>query len=768
MRLLKPPFLLLLLLLQGGGLWWTPPALAVYKSTALMMYETVAEMPSTLISREPLFIVELLEPDGIALPAGAELLVATEHYWLVRATTPARQLLAASPGVRRLEPSCRLQLVLDRSREAVNLGDSWQSVPGGFSGYSGQGVILGTVDTGIDPDHPDFFKADSSGSRIFLLDDRDANRLWTNAEIASGICTSRDTNGHGTHVAGIMSGNGNSSAARLYAGMAPAAELIIVKSDQLYTDLIISGVEFIYSRAAALQRPAVVNLSLETRQGPHDGTSAFERMLSELTGPGRLLTAAVGNAGEMCIHDQQIISGNGGGELRFTTGGEGADYLLVDIWLDCDIAPGLVAYTPDGTGYEIEVGNATPRNLGTLGILQFSRPPTPDPGNLKYNATFHLADSPDNLTWRILLSNNDAVALNLDAWSYNAEFIDGGCLATGSVSSPATADSAIAVGAYVSRVNWPSMLGPRQYVNPPPLGTVAPFSNHGPGINGALIPTLVAPGMGVLAPLSAAVNISGNEDLITPGGSYILMQGTSMAAPQVAGALGLALQKKPHLGCRQTQLLLRETAALLAGQSDWEEAAGAGLLDVSALLEALAPSLRLEAGPLYLLLTWSLSPDDLPDQFQLRRHSESAGADTTFLINSVAGEAAYRWLDTAVLPQELYEYRLSGHDQEGEELWSSSTVSGSAAPLNEALAIALYPNPSDGQLTLRVAALQAGGAELVVWDLLGRELHRSTTTLEQGITEIPLSLTAASGAIFVALEKDGQLSVSKGLLLPGR
>ncbi len=739
-------------------------------TTPFLLYSEAAGMPSTLFSPKPRFIVEVTAAEGFAAPPGVATLVQTEHYLLVEASADRLAQLQSHPEVKRLQPSFRLHLVLDQSRPAVNLGETWSGSDGGFSGYSGEGVVLGAVDTGIDPTHSDFRQADGSGTRIAYLNDYDTGRLWEASEISDGSCTSTDTHGHGTHIAGIMAGNGNAAAQRQYAGLAPTADLIVVKSSSLYSDAIIEGVDFIYAQAAQLQQPAVVNLSLESRLGPHDGTSPFERMLSELTGPGRLLAVAAGNGGELCIHDHQTVPGGGGAEIRFNTGGEYADYLLVDIWLDCGAAPDLTAITPEGQTIPVQVGGATSHDLGWLGVLQFSRTASPDPYNLKHNATLHLAESPDDLVWRVQLGNNDSTTLILDAWSYNASFIDNGCTTNGSVSSPATADSAIAVGATVSRISWPSLVGERQYADPPPLGTVAPFSNHGPGINGALIPTLAAPGMGIMASLSAAVNTAGNEDLIAPGGQYILMQGTSMAAPHVAGALGLALQKNPQLGCAEAVALLQTTAAPLVGQEGWDEAAGAGQLDVTALMAAVAasaPELVLAEGVMHLLLTWDTGQSLLPFEFQLQRRQLSTAAETLFVIDPVADQSLYSWLDATVAPGEVYEYFLTGRDEADEQIWRSNTVAGSATALTAPLTIArLYPNPSAGTMTVRIASRRSGAATLRVWDLLGRELERSTVNLTDGVSDFPLDLApVAAGVYFVGVEQGGYQAAAKALLL---
>jgi subtilisin family serine protease len=120
------------------------------------------------------------------------------------------------------------------------------------SGLSGKGVIIGIVDSGIDPKHPAF------QGRILQIWDQTLPGSGV-SEGAYGIeltgeqlTTSRDEIGHGTHVAGIAGG-----VDATYGGVAPEAEYIIVKSD--FQDAhIADGIRYIFRVASAQGRPAVV------------------------------------------------------------------------------------------------------------------------------------------------------------------------------------------------------------------------------------------------------------------------------------------------------------------------------------------------------------------------------------------------------------------------------------------------------------------------------------------------------------------------------
>ena len=105
------------------------------------------------------------------------------------------------------------------------------------AGVTGKNVIIGIYDTGIDFSSDDFKNSDNT-TRILKIWDQSVSGNppdptlfnygyeWNSSSINNGDCTQRDYNGHGTHVSGIASANGNNntSVSDRYIGMAPDAD----------------------------------------------------------------------------------------------------------------------------------------------------------------------------------------------------------------------------------------------------------------------------------------------------------------------------------------------------------------------------------------------------------------------------------------------------------------------------------------------------------------------------------------------------------------
>lgn len=140
-------------------------------------------------------------------------------------------------------------------------------------GLDGSGVTVAILDTGLDDGHPAF-----DGARIIA---------WT--DLAGGRAEPYDEEGHGTHVAGLVVGQGPAR------GGAPGADLIVVKvfgPDGTSSDgQVAEGIRFAVEHGAD-----VIGLSLGGGTFPVLGTATEDAARSAIA-EGVLVVAAAGNEG---------------------------------------------------------------------------------------------------------------------------------------------------------------------------------------------------------------------------------------------------------------------------------------------------------------------------------------------------------------------------------------------------------------------------------------------------------------------------------------
>ena len=159
--------------------------------------------------------------------------------------------------------------MLDVSVPLIGAPQVWQA------GITGKDIKVAIVDTGIDPNHPDF------ANRIAQMKD------FTGQGPA-------DNHGHGTHVAGIIGGTGAGSGGK-YRGVAPECLYYTAKvlrgDGSGSTSDVMAGVEW-----AVQQSAQVINLSLGS-DGACDGTDALSVLCDAAVGKGAAMCIAAGNAG---------------------------------------------------------------------------------------------------------------------------------------------------------------------------------------------------------------------------------------------------------------------------------------------------------------------------------------------------------------------------------------------------------------------------------------------------------------------------------------
>lgn len=154
-------------------------------------------------------------------------------------------------------------------------------------GYDGTGVGIAVIDSGVTSYHDDLAGLGS------------AQRVDGFVDFVNGRTAPYDDYGHGTHVAGIIAGNGADSGG-LRAGIAPNARIIALKvldaNGHGYISDVIAAIQYAVTNRDALNI-RVINLSVAAGVFESYHTDPLTRAARKAVGAGMVVVAAAGNVG---------------------------------------------------------------------------------------------------------------------------------------------------------------------------------------------------------------------------------------------------------------------------------------------------------------------------------------------------------------------------------------------------------------------------------------------------------------------------------------
>jgi len=491
--------------------------------------------------------------------------------------------LIAAAGVEELSLGQAVELQSDLSMVEIGALEAWGGVPPYFpeGGETGRGVIVGVVDTGLDVGYADLRTA--TGTRVLWLWDQEYGQAalpptgyaygseYSGSAINAGQYPGRDVDGHGTHVTGVAVGNGRATGNGVrqytYMGVAPEADLVVVKlvknSNGVVTDdKIVDGVSYVFQKAGALQRPAVVLLAVGKMTGPHDGQDPLDLALTSLSGPGKIVVAAAGNYGNTGRHGEWTsTASNQTGDVTltvgtYTPGPTAAEHFYSEAWYNATGNYTVSVVTPTGEVIgPVARGSETTVNSAS-GVVKISNGKYMS-GNGSYRVNLYVYRGSTTYptvrsgTWTYRFKSQVSGTRRVDVWltdfamgTATPAFVLGKTEAR-LVCSPATANGVIAVGAYSTKREWTDASGyQRAYANAV-LNDLAGFSGAGPRRDEVVIPHVAAPGYGVGAAMSSHVTTS--SAYILPDGKHKISYGTSVAAAHVSGVVAMQLENDATL-----------------------------------------------------------------------------------------------------------------------------------------------------------------------------------------------------------------------------
>jgi len=432
------------------------------------------------------------------------------------------------------------------------------------------------------------------GEQLFVADDSNGDGLLGSGEALLALGSSKvhkilgangfeyrrgtnlifspgDANGHGTQSTGILAG-GNTRSQR-YVGVAPDATLLLADCWSNSYDQYIPWAEQNGAQAMLYEFGSWVQEFL-------DGSSNLEQMLDQEAAKGIVQVAPAGNLADGGKHAHLVLSTISAHQVRFLVpaGGGVREAWLSILWRGASDALRVELVSPQGTAVVLP-GNDSPIALnGHTVVSSYDRSVR---GTSRLDVTLDRGGLPlAEGNWTLRLRNNLSYGLSINAYAWDPDhdwtggviFVDA-VDSFSTVTSPATADSAIAVASYSTRGR----------LTGDPAGVLSPFSGMGPRIDGEPVLDVAAPGHYADIASASSRDLSG-----ATLGQYAWFSGTSAAAAHVAGAVALLRQAHPYLKPADITAWLQATARQDANtgivpNENW----GYGKLDVSAAMAAI-------------------------------------------------------------------------------------------------------------------------------------------------------------------------------------
>ncbi|MBU2018842.1 MAG: S8 family peptidase [Bacteroidetes bacterium] len=478
-------------------------------------------------------------------------------------------------------------------------------------GYTGKGVLIGLVDSGIDYRHPDF-KDVHGKTRVLKYWDQTLSGPgapmpynygieYDSSVLNSTVIPSDLSNSiHGSSVSGMAVSNGFANGSNK--GVAPDADIVMVHTNfnrANWTLTVADAIDYIFNIADSYGLSAVVNLSVGTYLGSHDGNDPASQMIEDLLDqkPGRIVVAAAGNSGSFGNYH---LSGRASLDTSFTwflnnpNSAVGTNKIYFDFWMQNADAPNLFFGFGADNPANFELRGQSKFHQINSDMLVFPlRDTIYNPSGIIIATTevyrevlgesFHMevlfnridttnyyyrfstfGTAPFDL-WSGTAINLNAMVENIPSTAQMPKIIDYQLPDANQsiVSSWNCSEKVISVGNFRNRLTYVNKNGTNYIAGSPSasVGQLSLNSSKGPSRLKVIKPDISAAGdISLGAGSLAFLGNPANNGSIDSGGWHIRNGGTSMASPVVAGIAALFLERCPGANYEQFRNLVHNKA----------------------------------------------------------------------------------------------------------------------------------------------------------------------------------------------------------------
>ena len=409
-------------------------------------------------------------------------------------------------------------------------------------GFTGEGIKIAVIDTGINFGHPDFFNQEET------------SRFLNGYDFVDNDSVPQDTNGHGTQVAGIIGADGQLK------GIAPKVEIFSyrVSSDgeSVPSDLIIKAIN-----QAVEDEVDIINISL----GVNMTHNKIDRAVNNAIERGVIVVAAAGNSGP----DKSTIGSPASNPNAITVG---ATYNNRDSSMVSTLQVGETQFQvlpmlgtdimSESITSEIVFGKYSRENdfedINVRGKIVLAERGGEEPDEIVFFSDKEIFASKNGAKGLIVYNNQPGIFFGELIHEFVSEDY---------YPSIPTVSMTREEGLELKELLQEETSGTFNVFNHPDF--LATFSSRGPVSPFYQKPDLVAPGV--------FVNTTSLKSF------YNITSGTSYAAPHVSGAIALLLEKNPDFTPQEIKSILITTSDVITDQYKQEfefDAGGAGRIDL--------------------------------------------------------------------------------------------------------------------------------------------------------------------------------------------